>query len=226
MKVKLLGITSSLIHDRPRPEQFLEYCGRVCWRTDLSPDDKGIERFIDALMKKAHLSVIEHASATFEISGVSRSCTHQLVRHRISRQSPSGETMYDYDLQPSISQESLRYVDVRNEEYIRPLSCQAGEMRQRFDQHMRAAWELYCLLRERGVKKEDARYVLPIAAASRLVLTMNFRAWLHFCEMRCSKHAQWEIRSVATEVLRQLHEQAPTVFGAMLKRVTDENLLI
>lgn len=215
MQVKLIAITKSLLPDRPTPEQFLEYCGRVCWRTDgLSPAEAGTERFIDALIKKAHLSVIEHANASFEISGVSRSCTHQLVRHRISAQQPHGEMM-TFDLWPSISQESMRYVDANEPEYIKPPSIKDGQLVGDFSCHMSSAWDLYRRLRERGIKKEDARYVLPIAAASRLILTMNFSAWLHFCKVRCSPKAQWEIRGVAMQILRQLHEQAPSVFGEL-----------
>ena len=214
MKVKLIGITESLLPGRPSPEQLIEYAGRVCWRTTLSPDDAGLERFIGALMKKAHLSVIEHASASFEISGVSRSCTHQLVRHRLASQDPRGETMLDYDLSPTISQESMRYVDASKAEYICPASI--GEhpyKRKRFKLHMASTWRLYAAFRKEGVPKEDARYVLPIGAASRLILTMNFRSWLHFCTERCSKQAQWEIRAVSMEILQHLSSHAPAVFG-------------
>ena len=216
MNVKLIAITKSLLPGRPSPEQLIEYAGRVCWRTELAPDDASCERFIDALVKKAHLSVIEHCSASFEISGVSRSCTHQLVRHRISSQDPLGETMHDYDLRLSISQESMRYVDQDNSEYICPESIGNHVNHHKlFQAHMQQAWALNHQLRKAGIRKEDARYVLPIAAASRLVLTMNFRSWLHFCEVRCHPAAQWEIRAVAMQTLRQLHEQAPTVFGAV-----------
>jgi thymidylate synthase (FAD) len=128
--------------------------------------------------------------------------------------------MLDFDLWPSISQESMRYVDMNNAEYVCPLSIgNKDKLRLKFSKHMKRSWELYRELREAGVKKEDARYVLPIAAASRLVLTMNFSAWLHFCEVRCSPQAQWEIRGVAMQVLRQLHERAPSVFGELWHRV-------
>jgi len=216
MNVKLIAITKSLLPGRPSPEQLIEYCGRVCWRTELAPDDSGCKRFIDALVKKAHLSVIEHCSASVEISNVSRSCAFQLVRHRISVQSPDGEPMYNYDLHPSISQESMRYVDQDNAEYTCPGSIGNNvNHRKLFKAHMQQSWDLYHCYRQAGVKKEDARYVLPIAAASRLILTMNFRSWLHFCTVRCHPSAQWEIRAVAVEILRQLYERAPNVFGEL-----------
>jgi thymidylate synthase (FAD) len=128
--------------------------------------------------------------------------------------------MYNYDLQPSVSQESMRYVDQDSAEYICPSSIGNNVNRSKlFKAHMQQAWALYHRYRQAGVKKEDARYVLPIAAASRLVLTMNFRSWLHFCKVRCHPSAQWEIRAVATEILRQLHEQAPAVFGDLWHNV-------
>jgi thymidylate synthase (FAD) len=200
MKVELVAITQCLIPERPTPEQLIEYAGRVCWRTDLAPDDSGCQRFIDALMKKAHLSVIEHASASFEISGVSRACSHQLVRHRLA----------------SYSQESQRYVDGSDFEFVTPPMVGKRAPAQRvYAQFMRMAQDAYTTLRGMGVHKEDARFVLPNATVTRLVMTQNFRSWLHFCEVRCHPSAQWEIRAVATEILRQLNEQAPSVFGEL-----------
>jgi len=216
MNVKLIAITESLLPGRPSPEQLIEYCGRVCWHTELAPDDSGCKRFIDALVKKAHLSVIEHCTASVEISNVSRSCTHQLVRHRISVQSPNGETMHDYDLDLSVSQESMRYVDQDNSEYICPNSIGNNINHHKlFRAHMQQSWALYHRYRQAGIRKEDARYVLPIAAASRLIFTMNFRSWLHFCTVRCHPSAQWEIRNVAVEILRLLYKRAPNVFGEL-----------
>lgn len=196
-KVKLIAITKSLLPGRPTPEQLIEYAGRVCWRTELAPDDAGCQRFIDALMKKAHLSVVEIVSASFEIGGVSRACSHQLVRHRLA----------------SYSQESQRYVE-GDFEFVAPPAITKHVPAQRFYlEAIRQAQDAYKTLRGMGIRKEDARFVLPNATATRLVMTQNFRSWLHFCEVRCSPKAQWEIRAVATEILCQLNEQAPSVFG-------------
>lgn len=204
MKVKLIAITQCLLPGRPSPEQLIEYAGRVCWRTELAPDDAGCQRFIDALVKKAHMSVIEHASASFEISGISRTCSHQLVRHRLA----------------SYSQESQRYVEAGGDgldglfDFIMPPAiANNNEAAGLYGAFMYDVWYIYEKMRALGIRKEDARFVLPNATATRLVMTQNFRSWLHFCEVRCSSRAQWEIRAVATEILRQLNEQAPSVFG-------------
>ena len=195
MKVELLVIT-------PDAEALIEYTGRVCWRTELSPVADGRTAFIKALIHKGHLSVVEHPSATFEISGISRSCSHQLVRHRLS----------------SFSQESMRYVDMTNQKVITPPAVLA-------DQDALIVWQdaidlgqnLYRELRSLGIQKEDARFGLPIGTATRLVMTENFRFWRHFIELRCSKHAQWEIREVAAIILKTLYHEAPAVFGDLYK---------
>lgn len=204
MKVKLIGITKSLLPDRPSPEQLIEYAGRVCWRTELSPDDAGLDRFITALMKKAHLSVIEHASATFEITSVSRISSQQFTRHRFS----------------SISQESQRYVGDGFEHITPPTIHDRIPALRLYDKCIKSALECYNNLRDMGVPKEDARFVLPNAMATRFVMTHNFSAWLHFCRVRCSKQAQWEIRDVAMSILQQLEEHAPSVFGELWSSVT------
>ena len=146
-----------------------------------------------------HVSVIEHASFTFSVEGVSRSMTHQLVRHRVA----------------SYTQQSQRYVLYDTlEEYVTPPSiAQNVEAKRAYDEVLSQVSETYRRLLELGMSKEDARFVLPNAAKTNIVVTMNARELRHFFNLRCCTRAQWEIREVATEMLRQARQVAPALFG-------------
>jgi len=147
MKVELIAMTRYL-QGNGTPEELLEHAGRVCYRSE-SRGEPG--KFLQARIREGHESLIEHASATFEICGISRACSHQLVRHRIA----------------SYSQESQRYVSMDDPEWVLPPSIAQ-------DESARAIWErfaeqvkeTYRALRERGLRKEDARFVLPNATAT------------------------------------------------------------
>ena len=149
------------------------------------------------------LTLIPHGSATFLFEGISRACTHQLVRHRLA----------------SFSQESQRYVDLSKGEWsaiIPPVIADNPEALA----IMSGFWELsegaYSRLRALGIRKEDARFLLPNAAETRIVVTMNFEAWQHFLWLRAvDKAAQWEIRAMGQQVLAQLYQIAPVVFQDM-----------
>jgi len=205
MEVELIAITRYL-RGSGAPEELLEHAGRVCYRSE-SRGEPG--RFLMSRVREGHESLIEHASATFEISGVSRACTHQLVRHRIA----------------SYSQESQRYVDLSDPEYVIPPSVAADpEALQVWNQATAGLAEAYRSLRDRGIYKEDARFLLPNAAATRIVVTMNFRSWRHFIQERgLNRAAQWEIREVANRILDILHEQAPSVFEDLVHARTPKS---
>lgn len=196
MNVELIAITRYL-RGNGSPEELLEYAGRVCYRSE-SRGDPGT--FLRARIREGHESLIEHAAATFEISGVSRACTHQLVRHRIA----------------SYSQESQRYIDMSNPEWALPPSIAENPQ-------ARAVWEslanevqkAYQALRALNIHKEDARFVLPNAAATRIVATMNFRELLHLFRLRISPAAQWEIREVCKRMLGLICPHAPNIFGPL-----------
>jgi thymidylate synthase (FAD) len=190
-KVELLSITSNA-------EKLIEMAGRTSY---LSFDKQGKDtekRFIRMLIKSGHLSVLEHAYATFRISGASRSFTHQLVRHRLC----------------SFIQQSQRYVDESHFNYIEPDSVKNNpEAHSIFVDFMGKAKEAYLKLNRLKIKKEDARYVLPNAVESQIVVSANFREWRHIIDLRGKPQSQWEIRRVAIEVLKILRNHAPTVFG-------------
>jgi thymidylate synthase (FAD) len=198
MKVELLAITQPV--DGETSEELLEHAGRVCYRSTRRGEPG---RFLYNRIREGHESIIEHASATFEISGISRACSHQLVRHRLA----------------SYSQESQRYVEMSDPAFVVPPSVaenpEAGEIWDRFVDGVR---ETYRQLRAQGVRKEDARFILPNATATRIVATMNYRSLRHFFSVRCEPAAQWEIRALATEMLRLMVEQAPSVFQDLYER--------
>lgn len=196
MEVKLIAITKFLAGEDDGPEALIEYAGRVCYRSEPKGNPRG---FVRRRVREGHESIIEHACATFEISGISRACSHQLVRHRIA----------------SYSQESQRYVEMRAPEYVVPPDVAADpEAAAALAEFMKTVSDAYARLRERGVQKEDARFVLPNAAATRIVVTMNFRSWRHVIRERgLNPAAQWEIRELANRVLDVLNGIAPAVFG-------------
>lgn len=145
--------------------------------------------------------LLHHGSATFLFEGISRTCTHQLVRHRLG----------------SFSQESQRYVDLNKGAWtpIVPAAFdEKPEARAVLDEFWAMAEEKYAKLRELGIRKEDARFLLPNAAETRIVTSMNYAGWSHFLWLRAvDKAAQWEIRLMGQHALRMLHTVAPAVFG-------------
>ena len=145
-----------------------------------------------------HMSVIEHASFTFSIEEVSRALTHQLVRHRIA----------------SYTQQSQRYVtyDTLKNYVTPPTIVQNSEAKKIFDETLESISVTYKKLLELGIPKEDARYILPNAAKTNIVVTMNARELRHFFNLRCCARSQWELREVATEMLRQVKNVAPSLF--------------
>lgn len=155
-------------------------------------------QLIEKVLSLGHESVLEHASFTFGIEGVSRALSHQLVRHRLA----------------SFSQQSQRYVNFdEGFSYQVPPSVREDEpLRQEYDEVMAQLAAFYRRLRDRKIPAEDARFVLPNAAETRLVMTMNARELRHFFRLRCCRRAQWEIRALATEMLRQLRKIAVPLF--------------
>jgi thymidylate synthase (FAD) len=194
-----------LLTHTPDPERVVAAAARLCYSA------AGIEQLLEksrpeqeSLLKKilalGHTSVLEHACFTFGIEGISRACSHQLVRHRIA----------------SYSQQSQRYVSNRERfEAVTPESIgRQPELAGKYTAFLNQAHLLYQELLEAGVPAEDARFVLPNAAATKLVMSMNGRELQHFFELRCCRRAQWEIRLMATEMLRQVRRVAPVLFGS------------
>ena len=173
------------------------------------------DEFVASVMESGHVSPIEHVSFTFAVSGVSRALTHQLVRHRVA----------------SYSQQSQRYVDGSDFEHVLPPSIAADSAaKERFlacmDEIGNAYRDIKGILERNGrtgaTANEDARFVLPQAASTRIVVSMNCRSLLNFFEHRCCTRAQWEIREMAERMLDLCREVLPVVFrhaGARCERL-------
>ena len=170
-------------------------------------DEKDQKAFLERLVKMGHVSPIEHACFTFAIEGISRACSHQFVRHRIA----------------SYSQQSQRYVseEAGFDYVIPPIISKDRELREYFEECMADAQKAYNhlvkKLREKGVigesANQDARFVLPNASETKLMVTMNARELLHFFRQRCCNRAQWEIRRMAVEMLKLAKKVAPVIFS-------------
>ena len=161
-------------------------------------DSETAKNIIKRVTGYGHVSVIEHASFTFSIEGVSRAMTHQFVRHRIA----------------SYTQQSQRFVTYDTlEKYVTPKSiAENSNAKKIFDETLEKISETYQKLLTVGIPKEDARFILPNAAKTNIIVTMNARELRHFFNLRCCTRSQWEIREVATEMLKQAKEAAPALF--------------
>src|SRR4051812_7359275 len=184
----------ALLQYTPDPEKTVALAARLCYspagidelRDRMSASDIG--SFLEKIMSLGHESVLEHASFTFGIDGISRVTSHQLVRHRVA----------------SYSQQSQRYVSHKERfAVVTPPSIAANpELAEQFEAQVAALHAAYASLVEAGIPAEDARYLLPNATETKLILTMNARELLHFFAVRCCERAQWEIRDMAVEMLR------------------------
>jgi thymidylate synthase (FAD) len=195
MNVKLVGVT-------PNPEKIPAMAAKLT-HSKAKPEsldkttDKELKAILEHVMNLGHTSVIEHTSFTFAISDVSRSLTHQLVRHRIA----------------SYAQQSQRYVNLNEPNYVTPPKIGKNkQMKKAYDQTMKGIWDEYNKLLEMKIPAEDARYVLPNAACTNIMVTMNARSLLNFFELRCCQHAQWEIRQLANKMLQEVKKVAPIIF--------------
>lgn len=212
-----VGLKVELLRYTPEPEEIIAMGAKLCYTSsDLEELKKGIETkeqgpFINKLLEMEHLSPIEHAAFTFGIEGVSRSLLAQITRHRIA----------------SFSVKSQRYVSEQKEgegnsvfNYIIPpkIAELGEEMVAEFEEQMVTIQKWYNTWQERlgskGEKSnEDARFILPNAAETKMIVTMNARQLLHFFNLRCCNRAQWEIRALATEMLNLAKNAAPNIFA-------------
>ena len=220
MKVKLIRYTQDL-------EKLIAASAKLCYSSATVDEifdnlnDDNTEKFLTMLLNMGHESPIEHATFTFAIEGVSRSLLAQLTRHRIA----------------SFTVKSQRYVKEGQFEFVTPPEIKAiPEAEKRYVQAMCDAQTYYNELadilfekhykdfidagieekiaKNKAEKKaiEDARYVLPNSCSTQLIMTFNSRSLFNFFEHRCCERAQWEIRDMANEMLRQIKEVAPVLF--------------
>lgn len=176
MIVKILTAT-------PEPVSACSLAAGCCYgKTNAS------KKRLETCYKSGHLSVFEHACVTFEIKGISRACSHQLVRHRLASYCQESQRYNRYDL-------------AGNDWYVTPDAFDGATLglaeEVTFDYAMQAAAYAYRYALDAGIKPEDARYLLPEATKTSIVCTMNLRQFFHFLDMRADSHAQWEIRELA-----------------------------
>lgn len=194
-----------LVAHTPNPDQVCEMAARTCTSSECPEMPTAVNKIgaLEHALSSGHESVAEHAVFTFQVEGISRACSHQLVRHRLA----------------SYSQQSQRYVRMAYSsrdpfEYVLPDSIgdnpKAMEL---FARHMRATAEVYGRLVDcYGIPIEDARYILPNACTTNIVVTMNARELRHFFGERLCTRAQWEIREMAERMLDEVKKVAPVLF--------------
>ena len=194
----------TLITHTPEPEKVIASAAKLCYSSsDIETlmnglTEEKVEAFIKKLTDLGHESPLEHCTFTFGVEGVSRALLAQLTRHRIA----------------SYSVKSQRYVKEDWFEYVTPNSIEEDDMLfLEYIRLMKDIQEFYNSAIKRGVPAEDARYALPNACSTQLIMTFNIRSLLNFFELRCCNRAQWEIRKMANMMLDICKEIAPNIFA-------------
>ena len=195
MQIELLFIT-------PEATKLIEKAGRTSYMSHFRITEDSHKAFCKKLIDLGHESPLEHAYATFSISGISRACSHQLVRHRLA----------------SYTQKSQRHTEEKDFPTYTPPSI-ANEVSgwQTYSRAIDHCKEAYKSLVAMGIPWEDARMVLPNAQTTDIVMTANFREWRHVIKLRVSKDAQMEIRFLIYRILEILIEKYPSIFEDLIK---------
>lgn len=188
MNVELLDITPNAL------EKIGQYAG-ICYNSSM--DSNSCVRRAISCKNKGHLATLRFASAVFHVSGISRVCSHQFVRSK----------------HLDFLQRSQRYCSELQSSVVEPKMTQEQEAE--YFTAILGAQEAYENLIKLGMKKEDARFVLPEATTTELIVVGNFQAWLDFIALRADTHAQWEIREVAKTINNILSEHVPGLFNWM-----------
>jgi len=194
------------------PLKIIEKAARVCWKSEGKICDGSDERIVKMLLNKGHDSPLEHEIISVRVI-TSRSVTHEIVRHRIGM---------------SYSQESQRYVNYSGNEHIefvRPIWWDTWSEHEQtiWTRSMKNAESEYNALIRHGSRPEQAREVLPNATKTEIIITGNYRAWLHFFDLRCSKQAHPQIRQLARSMLTGFYNVIPVVFDELLEKYTETN---
>ncbi|MFY9191175.1 MAG: FAD-dependent thymidylate synthase [Lawsonella sp.] len=200
--------------DADGAEALTEFAGRACYETWDKPNPHTATNasYVRHILEVGHTSLLEHSSVTFYITGISRSCTHELIRHRHFSYSQLSQRYVDEDdfkvVPPPVIAEDPELVEIFKtaaEENKLAYKRLLEKLEKKF------AAEPNALLRRKQVR-QAARAVLPNATETRIVVTGNLRSWRHFIAMRATEYADVEIRRLAVECLRKLQKIAPTIF--------------
>ncbi len=198
----MIIIQVKLISYPEEAELIAKMAGLICYSSEkvfeeikdkasLKPDD-----YLEAIIKSGHLSIIEHNVFVFYVSGISRVTSHQLVRKRIA----------------SFSQQSQRYVNAENFEYIIPDDINKSSFGEKYKEIVNQTHELYQEMVNNGITKEDARYILPNATSTQLIVSMNGHSLIDLLVRRICEKSQWEIRELAERMLEEVKKVAPAIF--------------
>ena len=196
--MKIIKPSVTVLSHTHDPELVIERAGRVCYRSEdnIGPGSAG--RFIRMLKSKGHLSVLEHASASLLLV-TDRAIANELVRHRIGA---------------SYSQRSTRYVRATDAEFVKPTRIPEDSAAYHYWVNACIAAESnYQNLLDSGCTPEDARSVLPLCTATEIAVTMTFRAWMHFLDLRLDAKAHPDMRVLAHLIQNELIQICPAVFG-------------
>ena len=195
-------------------ERLAEFAGRLCYMSQRNPAGRSTREYLENILKQGHGSVLEHANYSLLLEGISRSLTHELVRHRAG---------FAY------SQLSQRYVDESEAAFVVPPAIIGDEaLETKWREQVESAQKTYVALvddlmqryswvadkvHRRKMAREAARGVLPNSTETKIVVTGNVRAWRTMLELRCGEGAEQEIRRMALMVLRTMQQEAPAFFG-------------
>lgn len=194
MKVRLISYT-------PEPELLSAAAARICY-SDISATEilqkftpEKTDQLLDIVISSGHHSVLEHITFTFAIDGVSRILTHQIVRHRVGI---------------AFSQQSQRYTSIQKAKFLTPKAVfEEPELKIKYQETIEKCLALYEELQERGIPNEDARFILPQAVTTRLLLTANLRQLMHMYSINACFRAQWEIRELMGKIKQELKRISP-----------------
>lgn len=221
-------IKVTLLEHTPEPEKLAATAAKLCYSSsDISSlreglTDEKIKDFINMLVSIGHESVMEHVSFTFGIEGISRACSHQLVRHRIASYSQKSqryvnENGFEFVTPPAIEElpdaklEYDRVIGIITESYEKIADMLTEKHRSDFI--AQGLDEKSAASKARKLANEDARFLLPNACETKIVVTMNVRSLFNFFRHRCCNRAQWEIREVAVQMLQLCLKAAPNIFS-------------
>lgn len=218
----------TLISHTPEPEKVVAAAAKLCYSSSGIDDirdgltEEKTKNFIEMLVSVGHESVMEHVSFTFGIEGISRACSHQLVRHRIASYSQKSQRYVNENGFNFITPPAIEEVPEALEEYnkmISEITESYGKIADILTEYHKNSLmadgldEKKALSKARKTANEDARFILPNACETKIVVTMNARSLFNFFRHRCCNRAQWEIRAVANEMLRLCLEVAPDIFS-------------
>lgn len=202
MNVKILDITADPLFN-------INMAARMCYDSRDKYNLEKREDFVRGLIKSGHTSMLEMAQVIFDVEGVSRSCLAQVSRHRVG---------------VTLAVQSQRYVNQENNRCVFPPSLEYNKLDDEksiiFENALQTARSAYKELIALGVKKEDARFVLPEATSTNFTICFNFRSLRHFLSLRLSKTAQWEVRQLASEFKRLVVERG---LGCLVEDIEDDS---